>query len=456
MYIHSLTLNNVKSFESLKLSFDRANEQSSGKYAGLNFFVGGNSSGKSTLLKSLAMALSGPVVANQQLISAAGWIREGQKRATIELKVVRDPAYDFFNAGKPPNNDLLDVGLLIEAESVDATPVIRERIYYKQDKKTAKKDAQRGPWDVDRRGWSVAAYGPMRRLTGSSTEAVRYALARGNLASCLTLFREDAALSESELWLKHQHSRYIERERNSGVLPSELSLAEQVRMFLNSGLMPNGFEITRVSVDDVFMNTPNGGELPLRDLSDGFRSTYALMLDIIHNMASTYGEKNLFSFDERDTLIVNKPGVILIDEVEAHLHPSWQRVVCEWLRTRFPLVQFFITTHSPLVVQTADKNGIYVLPLPGELSRGQEARQLEEHEWQRIVMGRAEKVLLGEAFGLTDTWGPRAQELISQWRKLAAAEQQGIPLSDVQKDDLSRLRSEMQLILADNEEPIIA
>ena len=144
------------------------------------------------------------------------------------------------------------------------------------------------------------------------------------------------------------------------------------------------------------------------------------MLDIIHSMALSYPGKNLFEQDEQGRTVVNKPGVILIDEIEAHLHPSWQRLICEWLKTRFPQVQFFITTHSPLIAQAADEGGLFILPLPDEIASGRRIRRLDPHEQRRITLGSAEKVLLGEAFGLKHTWSPRAERLVDEWERLAA------------------------------------
>lgn len=57
-------------------------------------------------------------------------------------------------------------------------------------------------------------------------------------------------------------------------------------------------------------------------------------------------------------------GVVLIDELDAHLHPTWQREISFWLKACFPRLQFIVATHSPFVPQAADKGGLYVLRRP--------------------------------------------------------------------------------------------
>ena len=202
------------------------------------------------------------------------------------------------------------------------------------------------------------------------------------------------------------------------------------------------------------MTTPNGGELPLRDLSDGCRSIYALMLDIIHNMSVTYGSTNLFSKDAEGRLIVNQPGIILIDELEAHLHPVWQRTICEWLKNRFPLVQFFISTHSPLILQAADPGGIFVLPLPNEAEAGEKVRRLNPQDQQRIVLGRAEKVLLGEAFGLKRTWSVKTDKLVRDWEELSAKREAKGKLPKEDEESFDRLTNQMKLVFDEDTEEI--
>jgi hypothetical protein len=122
------------------------------------------------------------------------------------------------------------------------------------------------------------------------------------------------------------------------------------------------------------------------------------------------------------------------------------------LKTRFPRVQFFITTHSPIILQSADEGGVFVLPLPDELAAGRVVRRLESHEHERIVLGRAEKVLLGEAFGLKRTWSLQAEKLVKQWEKLAALKHVTGKLPSREQKELARLEKKVQLVF-DGMEP---
>lgn len=451
MYVQSLHLENIKAFDELDLDFGRTVDGEN-VFAGVNVFAGGNSSGKSTLLKCIAMALSGPTVANQQLISPAGWVRRSAKKGLIQLNVRWDPIYDAFrSSGNKPASESFVAGLVFETEQADTITVLKAKdIRTPNDSRV--RTAERGPWNADANGWLLSAYGPLRRLTGSSTEALRYALGRGKLAGCVTLFREDAALSESETWLKQEYARTLEQQSQDRP-PSPL--VQQVEDLLNDGLLPDEFRIARISVDHVFMATPNGGELPMRDLSDGCRSAFALILDIIHSMAVAYPGKPLIEKNPHGQFVIDKPGVVLIDEIEAHLHPLWQQLICEWLKTRFPRVQFFITTHSPLIVQAADEGGLFVLPLPNEIATGRRVRRLAAHEQKRVSLGNAEKVLLGEAFGLRHTWSARADRLVEEWERLAALRNANGGLSPREEHKYEELSKQMEIVFDDVPEETI-
>ncbi len=98
------------------------------------------------------------------------------------------------------------------------------------------------------------------------------------------------------------------------------------------------------------------GELPVHLLSDGIRSMLAMVLDIAFR--TTMLNPHL---GERAS--AKTSGVVLVDEVDLHLHPSWQQVVVESLLEAFPSLQFILTTHSPQVLSDINRRDIRVLRL---------------------------------------------------------------------------------------------
>lgn len=99
---------------------------------------------------------------------------------------------------------------------------------------------------------------------------------------------------------------------------------------------------------------PDLGRLPLSWLSDGVKNTIALVADIAFRCALLNG--HLGEHAAKFT-----PGVLLIDEVDMHLHPSWQQQVVGLLQEAFPALQIVVTTHSPQVLTTVEAASIRIL-----------------------------------------------------------------------------------------------
>lgn len=460
MYIKSLTLHNVKGFEHLTFDFERTKR----KFSGWTVLVGGNASGKSTILKAIALAASGPDAGLQLMsLDTSGWIRQGSTEAQATVEVVRDSTHDKFKAqsrGAQPSSNF-PAGVLWrlpeETGFGTAKPMFLEQPEVAKNQNSGR--AQRGPWDPNAQGWFCAGYGPMRRLSGSSPTAASMSSAGGSMSRFVTLFREDAALSDSEAWLKLNHSRYLELTRNLApdAIPERAraigQIVEGARRLLNDGLLPHGLAVESITVDHVHVRGNNGVTLPMRDISDGCRSIYATVLDLVHGMAEVYGVEQLFEDTPEGGIRVKAPGVVLIDEIEAHLHPKWQRDIPEWFKTHFPNVQFIVTTHSPLVAQAADENGVFVLPSLDDVER--QARRLEPHECERLRLGRAEKTLLGAAFGLKNTRSQWANERIREWRaewqRLDAKRRAQGHLSAQEESRYQDLRAQMEIVFGDQE-----
>ena len=112
------------------------------------------------------------------------------------------------------------------------------------------------------------------------------------------------------------------------------------------------FSNVLASSNDIMVRTPQG-EIYYEYLSSGFKSILYLLFSIIKEIE--------FRFKEHHLTAEQFDGIILIDEVEIHLHPEWQEQIIQILKNTFPNSQFIITTHSPHVIQTADSNQIMAL-----------------------------------------------------------------------------------------------
>jgi predicted ATP-binding protein involved in virulence len=102
------------------------------------------------------------------------------------------------------------------------------------------------------------------------------------------------------------------------------------------------------------MEHPIHGILEVNQLSDGVRNMIALVADIAYRMV------RLNSGFGRDA-VRQTPGLVLIDEVDMHLHPEWQQIVLSNLTAAFPKLQFVVTTHSPQVLSTVKHEQVRLL-----------------------------------------------------------------------------------------------
>ena len=160
-----------------------------------------------------------------------------------------------------------------------------------------------------------------------------------------------------EVWFgRYSLEALQERSNNkpSSHRPSEKLQA--VGSAVDALLKPTGWHSLSfdVSNEAIFAEHPIYGRIPVSMLSDGIRVMIGLVGDIAHRCARLNPH---FGADAARLT----PGVILIDEVDMHLHPEWQQLVLTVLRDAFPLVQFIVTTHSPQVVTTVKRENIRIL-----------------------------------------------------------------------------------------------
>ncbi len=165
----------------------------------------------------------------------------------------------------------------------------------------------------------------------------------------------------------------------------------------------------------------NGAEqlLPFKLLSDGYRNMLAMVADIAYRCAvlnPQLGEK----------APLETHGMVLIDEVDLHLHPKWQRSVVGDLKKAFPNIQFVVTTHSPFILQSAE--GIAnVINLDTDISGTIEGRSLED--------------VAEDHLGVENVyWSIRRKNMFEAAKKYYAVLEEA---KDADPDELDRLKQEL-------------
>jgi predicted ATP-binding protein involved in virulence len=104
----------------------------------------------------------------------------------------------------------------------------------------------------------------------------------------------------------------------------------------------------------LILNHPDDGKLKVEQLSDGIRGILAMVGDIAYRCIKLNPHLGLNAAKETS-------GVVMIDEIELHLHPEWQQTILSNLCKAFPKIQFIVTTHSPQVLSTIHRKSIRLL-----------------------------------------------------------------------------------------------
>lgn len=433
MYVSEIVIENVRGFRARSVELDLARPD--GTFAGWTVIAGRNGTGKSTLLRAVALALAGPTCTRTLFETFRGWVHSGAKEASVRLKIVDSPEDQFGGVGKRPTRGFSSA-LHWELQKDGDEPIVTADP--KQEK--VLRGAWRGTWSENPpKGWFVAGYGPFRRLTGHAADAQRLMVGPDHVARLVSLFREDASLIECVQWLREVYLRRLEQRAGAA------TLEKTVLEILNDGLLPEGTEVLRVDSEGLWVKQGNI-TLPLRELSDGYRVTVALILDIVRGLYVCFGEVPVTRSGGR--ISVNLPGIVLADEIDAHLHVSWQQQIGFWLKSHFPRIQFIVSTHSPFICQAADLNGLIRLPAPGP-GDSRHARRVSEKEYRRVVNGSSDDAVLTALFGLEHTWSRSAEKLRKEFAELRAKQIRGAA-TPKDKASLERLQLLLPIDMTDS------
>jgi hypothetical protein len=387
MHVRRVRIEALRCFASAELEFRYPGEpDSTAKLPNVNLIVGDNGGGKTSILRAIALATLAPV------ISSAGFVpyrlvrrtREGvEKSARVEVDVVLHDQ-DGVRARKQA------------AERTTATVIERITDVELVRPEGATSEGWEGMFDDKSPAFLIVGYGASRRVEAATTfdTSVRNRQRQLRYQRVSGLFEEGVTLIPLQAWLPQMQLSNRARYRQ---------VVDLIDM-----LLPEECEF-RGDQDESgeYLFEMRGLPVPFGALSDGYHAYIGWIADLLYHV--TIGAPGIAK-------LVDNSGIVLIDEIDLHLHPEWQRSVVPKLAAALPNLQFILTSHSPIVAGTLQAANIYLTePTEGAAST---VRQIEE----RIHGLSAEQILLGSYFNLSST---RAADMQDELAKLADRAHEG-------------------------------
>ncbi|MFC1417492.1 AAA family ATPase [Streptacidiphilus cavernicola] len=405
MYVSRVRIDGVLGFHGDR-AVDLTLTRPDGSHAGWTVIAGRNGSGKTTLLRAVAIALCTPAQAYPLAPDLQSW--RSAEPGRIELTVGLDDEDDRLLGYLDPDGRVDAVETVCTWSAPDGRPRSRSQVVWSRRTVGSLKPVPDGDWEVFSED-QFAGYGPFRRLARE---------APAETSDLATLFDDEAPLSEGIAWLVAEHHRSLEGRDGASAAVSD------VLAFLGDGLLPDGFRVSRVDSDGLWVEQ-GGQEFPLRELSGGHRTAVALVLNLLWALAVPFANADLPLLGASGT-VMPYPAVVLIDEIDAHLHVTWQQRIGGWLKTHFPAVQFVVTTHSPYICQSADPGGLIRLGSAGDRTAPE---VVSVDLYQRVVYGTGDDAIMSELFGLDTPFSPEAERL-----RLRAGDLEGAMMDGVATD----------------------
>ena len=393
MYVHRLSLENIRCFgerQTLELT------DVAGAPAQWTIILGENGVGKTTLLQALHTAYPRRDATRTNAISAAA---EFGRSGVVGAGAV------WLEHAQPESRTLFQYedGYSFTRESGEATEV------------------------------PCFGYGASRRMGDAAI--VKHGSSNVDW-SAASLFNDEAPLSNVEEWLLQadyaakSSKRVHLRARFDQIKATLIRLLPDVEGFRIVGL-----EESRPQ-PSVEADTPYGW-VPIRRLSLGYKALMAWVVDLASRLFEHYP-------DSAEPL--TEAAVVLVDEIDLHLHPAWQRGLVGFLSERFPKVQFIATAHSPLMVQAAATSNLAVLRRQGD-------RVLIENSPGAVYGWRVDQILTSPIFGLDSARPPHLDALLEE--RQAIMTKPG--LSEADKRRVAELDRDMeQLPFGEDPEEIAA
>jgi predicted ATPase len=437
MWVESITLTNIKCFQQQEISFKlapKARRDRAKPYSWITL-LGENGVGKSTILQALALLLAGPEAAKELLPRPTGWVRDPKSLGKLTA-VLHQEDNDTGRYGKAKQQKTFNLSYFVTGSSAVEVGTVKDKLQTYTEPALVEEPAKILSWlranafASGSQGWFAVGYGAFRRLTRLSQVIIPSLEQPKRSSNFFTQFNEDSSLSSFERWMVYLDYR-LAKDKDDIEAQKMKRVGEEAII----KLLPGDVKIAGISSDGLIEFLVDNQKVPTISLSDGFRSVIALAGDLIWRL--------LQSFPDLDDP-TKASGVVLIDELDIHLHPSWQQQIAGWLQEVFPNLQFFVATHSPLVAAGAGQDAltlrldmvdsqVKILPIP-----------------YTDLAADVDRTLRSSAFGLQSTYSPPTEQKIKRYHELR---QKNGSLSGEEKEEYTELQLFMKDVKPFGERP---
>ena len=332
MKVTSLRLTNLRPISSAEFRFQ----------PGFNLIVGVNGVGKSSVLDALSVCLSVYVKeANGLRVRERSFspsdIRIGASVLSVEC---------VSQIGSKEHRYLIHSPRETSVPQQEQEGMPREQVHVTPPTSAFLGEPPQAATGEELEGRPLAVlFSTSRAVPSRRAPSRRVAVGGTDAAFGDALSSRELRLSEIAAWMRVQDSLRTERPSAASTL---VTLENTVRRFLDR------YTDLRVDVSGrELLIDREDNTVPVRHMSDGERGTLALVLDLTRRLVQAN--------PEMDDPVTEAEAVVLIDEIDLHLHPLWQRAIVHKLTSTFPRCQFIATTHSPQVIGEVDHAHIHIM-----------------------------------------------------------------------------------------------
>jgi energy-coupling factor transporter ATP-binding protein EcfA2 len=317
--LSSVELQNIRGLHQLKLTPASAQDDK-GQWV---VILGQNGVGKTTLLRSLALAL----------------------RNTQDLAIWPPGAFSntWLRIANPSETGITEARISVTLNHAASEPTTHETVI-KQNGSTSIKQY---PEQSRARVVPLFAYG-CRRGSALGGAARKLDLSENEGPEIATLFDTGADIIHAETWLTKLDSAAGKDDASAAILETVLAALCQ---FLD-------IKQIKIEATGIFITEHSGLRLPFEMLSDGYLTSAGWFLDLLAR-SITLAQKHHIALTP--DFMQTMRGLVLIDEIDLHLHPRWQIEIISRTRELLPQMSFFVTTHNPLTLVGAKANEIWML-----------------------------------------------------------------------------------------------